>query len=74
MINKQYLCEFLLLRNHLWYQNMNGTMLSQIVWVMTLAHYRLLKVAEVFGCNVLHNLIYARAKTVRTWTTWTQLA
>ena len=26
---------------------MNGTMLSQIVWVMTLAHYRLLKVAEM---------------------------
>ena len=27
--------------------NMNGTILSQIVWVMTLAHYRLLKVAEM---------------------------
>ena len=53
---------------------MNGTMLSQIVWVMTLAHYCLLKVAEVFVCNVFHNLICARVKTHWTWTTWTQLA
>ena len=38
--------ESLLLLNRLRYGNMNGTMLSQIVWVMFLAHHCLPKVAK----------------------------
>ena len=42
------LFESLLLPNRLRYQNMNVTTLSQIVWVMFLAHHCLPKVAKKF--------------------------
>ena len=38
--------ESLLLPNRLKYQNMNGTMWLQIVWVMLLAHHCLSKIAN----------------------------
>ena len=41
-----YLIVFFLLSDCLRYQNMNGTILSQIVWVMFLPHHCLPKVAK----------------------------
>ena len=40
------LFEYLLLPNGWRYQNINGTILSQIVWVIFFAHYCLPKVAK----------------------------
>ena len=67
-----------LLFNLLRYQNINGTMLSQIVWVMFLAHYCLQKVAkncqEKAKSSFSRKLLHGTAQTIHVWIKWTQLA
>ena len=68
--------ESLLLPNSLRYQNMNRTLLSEIIWVMFLAHHCLPKVAK--NCQKSQKSIFEQltkwAQTIRAWMRWAWLA